>query len=156
MDDVRLWFSELPPSLNKLYYYRSGRRVLTKTGRTFKNSMLASRGGLTAAEAMKIKMDPHGTYAAHFWFYLPRGRVISERYGQDGRVKHPFQRIDTTNLVKLAEDVTATLLGVDDRCNWSVLLHKRIADANHPPGVIVLIEEMDLSEDDDYEPPPLY
>ena len=124
-NDIEFHFYELPKSVNGLYYTRGARRVLTAVGKRYKNAFISSRGGLTAAQLMSFRPDPDGTYALDLWFFVEPERLYNFTYGSDKRVLSPYKDFDASNLIKLAEDAVAELLGIRDRNNFDVSSHKR-------------------------------
>ena len=125
---IEFLYYDIPLSVNKLYFTKGGRRVLSGPGRKFKTAFVASRGGLSAEELMRFRVDPESEYGLELWFFLLPDRLYNFTYGQDKRVKSPFNDLDVSNLVKLAEDSIAELLGLRDRNNFDVSAHKRPAE----------------------------
>lgn len=136
----------LPKSVNNLYFTQRGRRVLSTEGRKFKQAFVTQRGGLTATELMKFRPLNDHAYALELWFFIPRGSLYNASWGQSRATKSPFRDIDTSNLVKLAEDAISELLGIRDRNNFSVLAHKREATDGFS-GLVARISPLDLEND---------
>jgi hypothetical protein len=143
---IEFRFPAIPQSVNKLYFTKGGRRILSGQGKKFKNSFIATRGGATAATLMSFVADPDATYQLELWFFLSRARLYNLTYGTDKRVKSPFKDIDVSNMVKLAEDSVAELIGIRDRNNWTVICHKRVAD-DGDEGMVARLQPINLEED---------
>ena len=149
MKSITFEFDAIPESVNKLYFSRGGRRVLSSAGRKFKQGFIASRGGADPLELMQFETSPGTAYELHLWFYLRPERLYNYTYGTDKRVKSPFKDVDVSNLVKLAEDSIAELMGIRDRNNWTVCAHKRVnqrsdTDKEH---MVAYLKPLDLEED---------
>lgn len=138
----------LPKSVNNLYFTRGGRRVLSAEGRKFKQAFVTQRGGLAASELMAFQPLNAQEYVLELWFFFPREELYNASWGKSRATKSPFRDLDTSNLVKLAEDAIAELLGLRDRNNFSVLAHKRVA---HPDfgftGFVARLSPLDLEND---------
>ncbi len=146
MNRVVFDFPNLPPSVNKLYTVHRGRKILTKAGRDYKTSFIASCGGLDPVELMQFQADSAGYYDFHIWCYLPYLDLYNAGYGENKRTKYPFKKLDVSNFIKLAEDCVMGLCGLDDRCNWSVHAHKREAhDSQH--RLVAVLQPLDIEED---------
>lgn len=146
MTEITFRFPELPPSVNELYrpFIDRGGHVrirLTKPGKAWKNRFVSERGGLTVSQLSAFEADQETEYELHLWFLLEH----EELYTYGANAKSVFQKIDTSNLVKLVEDCIAGLVDVNDRANFSVLAHKRLADDNR--GVVALVRQLDTCED---------
>lgn len=147
--ELKFVYPELPVSVNKLYMVRGGRKVLTSQGRKFKNAFISSRGGLSATKLLAFVPDPEAEYVLDLWFFIKPERLYNLTYGTDGRVKSPYSDMDTSNLVKLAEDCIAKLVGLRDRNNFDVLSHKR--EARDGQERIVAVIKPSPMEDCPYE-----
>ena len=145
-DSIWFEFPQLPVSVNKLYTVRGGRKILTGAGRKFKNTFKQSMGGCSVRELMSFEADPENAYELTLWFFVPKDKLYFEKYGTDGRIKSPFKDMDATNLIKIAEDCIADLVGLRDRNNFSVSAHKRVAEE---PRMVAFFRKLDL-EDDPY------
>ena len=146
MNSITFKFPTIPESVNNLYFSNRGRRVMSTAGRKFKNSFVATRGGLTAVDLMKFIADNDLVYELHLWFYLKPEHLYNLTYGKSKAVKSPYKDIDTSNLVKLAEDSISKLIGVRDRNNWTVCAHKR----ESPEGkdfMLAVLKPLNIQED---------
>jgi hypothetical protein len=139
-------FDEVPSSVNNLYFSRGGRRIKSDKAKRFVNRFVSTGGGIPPAKLMDFEPDNDVVYELHLWFYLSDKRLFNARYGSDGRVKSPFNDLDASNLIKLAEDSIAKLLGLRDRNNWSVCAHKRSAEDGQE-YMVALIRPLSLTED---------
>lgn len=144
-------FPEIPESVNNLYFQKGGRRVLSATGRRYKTAFLAARGGVDDLQFLSFVPDHTAPYELHLWFLVPFESLYNNTYGHDARVKSPFKDMDTSNMVKLAEDAIAELLGLRDRNNFTVCAHKREA-YDGKARLVAILKPLTLGEDP-YEPP---
>ncbi len=146
MSSVRFEWPEIPPSVNNLYFTRGRKRILTAEARAFKNAFIASRGGLSFSELERFQPDPEGAYELRLWFFLPKEQLYNKSYGKrKGTAK--FKKMDASNLVKLVEDAISELLGLEDRNNFTVVTHKRVAPAQDLAGIIAVLKPLDLEND---------
>ena len=145
MQSITFRYEKIPPSVNKLYTLRHGRKILTTAARKYKNAFIACHGGAELMDFVQFEASPNDPYELHLWFYLRRERVLNVTYGIDGRVKSPYRDIDVSNLVKLLEDCIATLVNIRDRNNFTVCAHKR--EALGPEYVIAVLRPIELSSD---------
>lgn len=122
---VEIKWDSIPPSVNKLYFTRQGRKVLSSEGRAWKNRFIQNRGGLSISDS-SIEFDPCDRFILELTFYFPEEDIMSKGWGVDKRIKSPFKRMDVSNLIKLAEDALSELLGLDDRANFKVSAEKKI------------------------------
>jgi len=143
---ILLTFPKIPVSVNKLYFTRGGRRIKSSAAQKFINAFVSSRGGVSAGDLMKFSPDHEDKYALHLWFFLSPDKLYNRTYGTDGRVKSPFRDMDTSNLIKLAEDSIAKLLGMRDRNNWTVCAHKR--EAEDQEFMVALVVPLDYSKEE--------
>lgn len=148
---VELHHTDLPPSINGLYYPAQGRLVLSSEGRKFKQQVVKNLGGLNRVAAMSLQLDPHAHYELHIWFLFQKGRLYNKNFGLHKSTKYRFTKVDTSNLVKVTEDVISELLGVDDRSNWTVVAHKRETTGRERLAARLIV--LDL-ENDPYPAPP--
>jgi hypothetical protein len=145
-EQIVLWHEEFPPSANSLYIQRGGRKILTETGRRWKNKFKAARGGLTSAELMSLKLDPQHDYVIMLWFFQDFDEVYNAGHasfgGTDGRVKHRHKGWDDDNLVKIAKDSTSELLGFNDRTFMSTATNKRVTPPDLKPGMLIVVTRL--------------
>ena len=144
-DQLVFRFDAIPQSVNNLYFSRGGRRVKSTAARKFVNSFVSTGGGISPTKLMQFQPDNDVAYELHLWFYLAEERIFNVRYGQDKRTKSPFNDLDTSNLIKLAEDSIAKLLGLRDRNNWTVCAHKRHARGDE--HMVAMIRPLNVHED---------
>lgn len=138
MNYLRFETDSLPVSVNKLYFFRGGRRRLSAEGRKFKVSFVTTRGGCTLANLLAFTGTPEDKYCLRLWFRMSPERLYNSRYGKDKRIKSPFKDIDASNMVKLIEDSISELIGIRDRNNWIVVCQK-VEDKNE--GVTALLHK---------------
>lgn len=125
--ELRFDYPDVPESVNKLYFVRGGRKVLSASGRKYKNQFLLSRGNIDTVDFMKFKPNVELRYSLSLWFYLNPERLYNLTYGVNKRVKSLYADIDTSNMIKLFEDCISELTGIRDRNNFSIHAHKREA-----------------------------
>ena len=99
----------MPPSVNSIYFVKSGRKHLTSKGK-----------------AMKVKMKSLTMHAAipHVWLGAIKDTPLKMRIdlyfesvqnkGWPKKAKNRYKRVDITNRVKLLEDAISEALGIDD------------------------------------------
>ena len=122
-------------------------RAVEIAARSFdsKNQFVSQRGGVSAMTLASFPTDKEKAYQLHLWFHLTPERMFTKGYGKAKNVKHKFRQIDTSNLIKLAEDSIAELLGLGDRQNFTVCAHKRVTDGEE--YMLALLMPLDLEED---------
>ena len=136
MDYLRFETDSLPVSVNKLYFFRGGRRRLSAEGRKFKVSFITTRGGCSLPNLIEFTGTPEDKYCLRLWFRLKPELLYNFKYGKDKRIKSPYKDIDVSNMVKLIEDSISELIGIRDRNNWIVVCQK-VEDENE--GVTALL-----------------
>lgn len=128
MTELHIDYVGLPASVNRLYFVKFGRKVLSTEGRKYKNAFLLSCGGMDASEFMKFVPQPEAKYELQLWFYVKPENLYNLTYGKNKRVKSPYADMDTTNMIKLIEDCISELTGIRDRNNFIVCARKCDAD----------------------------
>lgn len=124
---VTFTVDSIPPSVNKLYFVSRGRKILSSAGRAWKNRFVTTMGGQSALALATLVTEPEDIYLLTLTFVFPQGDALNKGWGKDKRVKSPFKKIDLSNLIKLAEDSLAELLGIDDRASFDIHLKKRVS-----------------------------
>lgn len=151
MKPIILWHDTFPPSVNRLYFDRGGQKILTRGGKEWKNRFKESRGGLTALDLMNLAVPPDGDFLIWAWFYKPLNEVFNMGHpsmgGSDGRSKYRHKNWDQDGLIKITQDATAELLGFNDRAFLTTVVSKRPVLPGKKPGVLVMVESMDLMAD---------
>ena len=143
-DSITFHFPELPVSVNKLYTVAHGRKILSKQGKAYRNDFITSGGGISKTRLMAFEADLEQEYQIHIWCLFPYEELYTATYGFRKNTKSPFKDIDVDNMAKIVIDCVAALVGIRDRNNFTVCLHKREATE---PGLIALLEPLDLEED---------
>lgn len=115
---------QLPVSVNKLYFNKFGRRVLSKEGRAFKTRFITAGGGASKIALLSFDADKAKSYALFMEFFVQTKKVVNANYGKDKRTKNQFKRLDTSNLIKIVEDSISELTGIPDQNNFVVLAKK--------------------------------
>jgi hypothetical protein len=138
-------FPQLPESINSLYTVRHGRKILSDAGREYRNRFITEGGGISKAELMAFDADQEQEYKLEVLYLLEYENLYNISYGLNKATKSPFRDMDVTNLIKLPEDCIAKLLGIRDRNNWTVILHKRETPTTEM--LIARLEPLDLNHD---------
>jgi Holliday junction resolvase RusA-like endonuclease len=142
-------FPALPVSVNKLYTVARGRKILTTAGRNWRQAFLAAQGGMSTKDFLAIRVEREQAYTLEVWFYIAPEDLYNLSWGVKAKTKHPYKNVDVSNLIKLVEDCIAKLVGLSDRNNFDVLLHKREAYSQGPRVVAYLYPS--ALEDDPHE-----
>ncbi len=143
--EIKFEFAELPVSVNRLYFHKGGRRILTSAGKRFKNKFISERGGASEIDLMSFSADQESMYELHLWFYMKPEKLYNFTYGKDKRIKSPFKDIDTSNMIKLVEDCISQLVGIRDRNNFTVCAHKRPSEQE---GLVAILKPMEEFDDE--------
>ena len=99
----------LPPSVNEMYVYtKRGPRPSAKMKR-FKSD--AKSDILRGLDFSKPPLDPGGAYCLEIDFFMP---ALYNKGWASGKAKTRFKRRDVSNLIKVAEDIVADVIGIDD------------------------------------------
>ena len=101
-----------------------------ETSRDWKRTIMAQ--ALTARPLRLLA----GPLVATLDFYLPRPKSAPKR------VTLPIKKPDASNLLKGVEDAMRGVVYADDSLIVDLHVRKRFADAENPPGVHILIEEL--------------
>jgi hypothetical protein len=121
---LELKYEGLPPSVNKLYFHRGGRRILSASGREFKTRFISSGGGASKLDLMNLSLDVTAKYCLILMFFIKKKRLVNASFGTSLRAKYQYKALDTTNLVKVTEDAIQELLGIPDQNNFLHLQRK--------------------------------
>lgn len=101
----------LPPSVNKAYFQKGPRRILTTAGKKFKLETKTHIARTYPAELMQIRKD------------VPMGLVVELVFPNESDIynrtwpntaKTRYKRMDVSNRIKLFEDALSDATGVDD------------------------------------------
>jgi Holliday junction resolvase RusA-like endonuclease len=125
-----------PPGSNHLYGQRGARRFLTKGGAKYKND---AKTELSKQWMLEESLTPDFPYMLVLNFFLEE--IFTSTFGKKGGARFRFKKIDTTGLVKVAEDAISEITGVDDSCFLDHVLSKR-KDSN--PRVEIEIWSLNL------------
>jgi hypothetical protein len=130
----------LPPSVNKLWIKNGfGDRVLSAAGRKWK---ALAQSQLSKQWMFEQPCDPTKPHFLHAIMWFPK----VENSGWPKKAKNRFKKQDSTNYIKLFEDVTALCAGLDDSCTFPVHIERR-HDPEFPRMLVILWElDADLSE----------
>ncbi len=139
-------FPDLPVGINKLYTVARGRKILTKAGRAYKNRFVSAGGGLPKQELLDFEANEEQEYYLELWFEFPFEDIYNLNWGKDGRVKSPFKDVDVDGPIKLAVDCIAAVVGIRDRANFSLAVHKRDSP-DEQPAIVARLTQLDLEDD---------
>jgi hypothetical protein len=124
-------YGALPPSLNSIYKVIHNPRI-TRGPKTRKimsteaNNWMKTFLADMAPKAVALNLDPAALYDLELTFQSPQ--FLRVRPGKkEGYVEH-VRKIDSSNLVKLAEDCISALVAVDDSHFWNHELIKQLGD----------------------------
>jgi Holliday junction resolvase RusA-like endonuclease len=109
----------MPPSVNKLYFVRHGRKVLSAQGRTVKAQIQAL---VTQAASQVVGLNEQTPLELEIVTYFP---VLENKGWSQGKSKSRYKKIDVTNRAKLLEDALSGGLGLDDSLFFRVTMTKR-------------------------------
>lgn len=142
-EQIVLWHEDYPPSVNRLYFHRAGRTILTEEGRRWKNRYKAEKGHLPTTALISLTLDPQHDYIIQIYYYKPLDEIYNMGHesmgGGDRRVKHRHKPWDGPNLDKVVADAASELLGFNDRAFMSSASHKRPVPPGLRPGILVLV-----------------
>lgn len=143
LEVLELSYSELPPSVNKLYFHKGGRRILSASGKAFKTRFINSGGGASKIDILNLKLNIEKPYCLIMLFYVKSSKLINESFGKSQRTKYRYKAFDTTNLVKVTEDAIQELLNIPDQNNFIHLLRKIPVKEESEEGLRVFIGPVD-------------
>lgn len=103
MIDITFPYIDLPPSTNKAYFSRFGRRVLSSEGKKFKEATIH-----TFAKGIVDIRLPDTLQKIPLALKIVLEFPLFTKAGE-------YKRIDTDNKVKLVKDCVAEVLGIDDK-----------------------------------------
>lgn len=116
---IRMEIPFLPPSANHAYFnLPKGGRTLTKKGKKFKKEAAVHIIRHYSSELMMFQQNvPYGI-AVRFFFPNLQNKTWPESAASR------YKRIDTSNRIKLLEDVLADVAAVDDSQHMVLMLGK--------------------------------
>lgn len=149
MNELRMVYTELPPSSNKIYF--QGTR-LTRYAKEYAERFSEWVRKTHLHEIMQL--DPTSLYELHLWFYFEN--VENEAFYKDGptyiwkekvngkltgrteeRRRSPWAKFDLTNRIKLLEDCVRDAVDIDDSQTFEAHQYKRCDPKN--PRVEILL-----------------
>ena len=110
----------MPPSVNKLYFVKSGRKHMSSEGKEIKARMK----GIVLKEAVGalwLKEAQNSALEMELSLYFP----AVENKGWPKKAKSRYKRVDITNRVKLLEDALSEALGIDDSVFFKTTITKQ-------------------------------
>lgn len=134
---IELRLDNLPPSSNQLYRSFRGGLILSSSGKKYRTQVHME---LLAKLRPEHSMDKNCWHSLEFVFLFPA------IYTKTAGAKSRFIRVDTSNRIKLLEDVLCEIFGVDDSCFLQSSQSKAVGK-----GVIVRIQELSDSSVEHYE-----
>lgn len=126
----------LPPSTNQAYRYTP--RGVLKSRKTRNFETLAKSQLLQYFDFRQEALDENKPALLWLQFRLPALTNAS----WPGKAKRRYKRRDTSNMIKLVEDIVADCLGVDDSCFVHVVASKCQATALAPEGVRIKVFQL--------------
>ena len=120
MSDVLDVSLPMPPSVNKLYYVRNGRKALSAEGRALKEQMRAAISLVSATNVAAADIN-NVPLTLHLEFYFPE---IENRGWSQKKTATRYKKVDVSNRVKLVEDAICEALGIDDSAFMYIHLSK--------------------------------
>ena len=110
----------LPPTVNKAYFQKGKRKVLTSAARAFKEDVkrtvsqqLALRPDLAQLDSVPLVL----ILEVYFESIINKGWL-------EGKAKSLFKKLDASNRIKLLEDALCGALGIDDKQYMTVMVCK--------------------------------
>jgi Holliday junction resolvase RusA-like endonuclease len=125
----------MPPSVNKLYYVRNGRKALSSEGRALKEQMRAAIVLLCAASAATSQIE-NVPLQLSLEFYFPE---IENRGWSQNKTQTRYKKVDVSNRVKLVEDAIVEALGIDDSAFMRIHLSKH----GGPTRVVAIVKRLE-------------
>ena len=113
--EVRL---PLPPSVNKLYFVKGGRKILSSDGRALKEQMRAIVSKAVALNATSVE---NRKLRVSLTFFFP---LVENKGWSQGKSKSRYKKVDVSNRIKLVEDALFSAIGVDDSQVFELLVRK--------------------------------
>lgn len=107
-----------PPSTNKAYYTRHGKRHLSEEGKRFETEVTAYLAQHHFKECRYFR--PNMPYL----MYLRIFTDCVENAGWPKKCTTRYKTFDATNRIKLAEDAFKKAFGIDDSQHIAFLIHK--------------------------------
>lgn len=127
---IRLSIPWIPPSINEAYInQRGGGRALSEVTRRFKTEAPAHLLRYHRQEMLFFvdKKNTPLTLAICCWMTeLENKGWLAFLEGRSKKAVARYKKLDTTNRIKILEDVVAMAAGVDDSQNFTVALCKRL------------------------------
>jgi len=107
-----------PPSTNKAYYTRGGRRHLSEEGRAFKTQVTSHIVRTYPRLLSYFQKDK--PYLVYLRLWVDK----LENAGWPEKCSTRYKIFDSTNRVKLSEDAFRDAFGIDDSQHIAFLVHK--------------------------------
>jgi len=103
-----------PPPLNRAYVSVRGKKILSRESRTFKSQSIGYLSTNYLEEISEFVSEHKGKTFV----------LVIRLYSRWRSKKGGLIRRDTSNYVKLVEDVIAEVLGIDDKYNIRIVVDK--------------------------------
>lgn len=130
INSVQLKDLPVPPSINKAYAtdFRTRRRFKSRDYKLFeamiKHWCAINPNALANAREFTTKLSSGEAFQIDITFYFPREKILTKQ----GKPK----RNDTSNRIKIAHDVLAEILSIDDCYFWDGKFEKKALNSDHP------------------------
>lgn len=115
----------MPPSVNKAYVSLNNRRILSKEGKLYKQSVRDIIGQAYGTTPVPSMENTPLTLKVVLVF-----DAIENKGWSKGTAKSRYKRVDVSNRVKLLEDAMFEVLGVDDSLIFSLYVTKRVGSTS--------------------------
>jgi len=113
-DKLHMILPYFPPPLNRAYVSVKGRKILSRESRTFKSQSIGYLSTTYLEDISKFVSEHKGKTFV----------LVIRLYSKWKSQKGDLIRRDTSNYIKLTEDVVAEVLGIDDKYNIRIVVDK--------------------------------
>lgn len=135
IQSVTLKDMPIPPSVNAAYAtnFRTKRRFKSKDYQLYEAMVIHWKNlhplNLGRARQFTTLIGDGMALQVDITFYFPRSKILTKAAGKAPSVpKHN----DTSNRIKIAHDVLADLLSIDDCLFWDGSFKKKVLNSDHP------------------------
>ena len=133
----------VPVSVNKLYSVFRGKKILSKTGKAFRDRLCAeiARSSTDWKTAIDMVYQRGGAAALLIALYfedLENKSWVPGGVSPKGDLQNPVKRRDASNYIKVTEDAVSLGCGIDD-CNNEYVVVRRGQDAKNPRTEITYV-----------------
>lgn len=142
---IQVTLQGLPPSSNNAYFHRGRKRILTTTGRKYKNEVVAALSQDFRKEMMIFKKN-----ASYMFFFVFFSTDLYNKNFKEGGKLNRYKKFDGGNLTKLLEDCFSEAGGFDDSQTMTSIWQKKHGDADRTRIYVWNLEEEGDPFDHDY------